>query len=83
MRWDSAFAEIGTVTPRPQSGNPRPRLFRLVEDRAVINRMGFNNEGMEGGCKADRRLNDMDPALFRWVSISAPTRTAKTGSLIT
>ncbi|MGC1469166.1 MAG: quinone-dependent dihydroorotate dehydrogenase [Sphingorhabdus sp.] len=41
------FAEIGTVTPRPQSGNPRPRLFRLVEDRAVINRMGFNNEGME------------------------------------
>ena len=41
------FVEIGTVTPRPQSGNPRPRLFRLVEDRAVINRMGFNNEGME------------------------------------
>ena len=41
------FVEVGTVTPRPQSGNPRPRLFRLVEDRAVINRMGFNNEGME------------------------------------
>ncbi|MBL0022004.1 quinone-dependent dihydroorotate dehydrogenase [Sphingorhabdus sp.] len=41
------FAEIGTVTPRPQTGNPRPRLFRLVEDRAVINRMGFNNDGME------------------------------------
>ena len=39
------FAEIGTVTPLPQSGNPRPRLFRLVEDRAVINRMGFNNDG--------------------------------------
>lgn len=39
------FAEVGTVTPRPQSGNPRPRLFRLTEDRAVINRMGFNNEG--------------------------------------
>jgi dihydroorotate dehydrogenase len=39
--------EVGTVTPRPQSGNPRPRLFRLVEDRAVINRMGFNNDGME------------------------------------
>lgn len=39
--------EIGTVTPRPQSGNPRPRLFRLAEDRAVINRMGFNNDGME------------------------------------
>jgi dihydroorotate dehydrogenase len=40
------FVECGTVTPRPQAGNPRPRLFRLREDRAVINRMGFNNEGM-------------------------------------
>jgi dihydroorotate dehydrogenase len=39
------FVEIGTVTPRPQGGNPRPRLFRLVEDQAVINRMGFNNRG--------------------------------------
>ena len=39
------FTEIGTVTPRAQEGNPRPRLFRLPEDRAVINRMGFNNEG--------------------------------------
>ena len=39
------FVEIGTVTPRPQEGNPRPRLFRLKEDHAVINRMGFNNQG--------------------------------------
>ena len=39
------FVEVGTVTPRPQAGNPRPRLFRLGEDQAVINRMGFNNEG--------------------------------------
>ncbi|KRB80754.1 dihydroorotate dehydrogenase (quinone) [Sphingomonas sp. Root710] len=39
------FAEVGTLTPFPQAGNPRPRLFRLVEDRAVINRMGFNNGG--------------------------------------
>lgn len=39
------FVEIGTVTPRPQEGNPRPRLFRLREDHAVINRMGFNNQG--------------------------------------
>jgi dihydroorotate dehydrogenase len=39
------FTEIGTVTPKPQAGNPRPRLFRLPEDTAVINRMGFNNEG--------------------------------------
>lgn len=41
------FVEIGTVTPRPQAGNARPRLFRLTEDRAVINRMGFNNDGAE------------------------------------
>jgi len=41
------FVECGTVTPRPQAGNPRPRLFRLTEDRAVINRMGFNGAGME------------------------------------
>ena len=41
------FAEVGAITPRPQAGNPRPRLFRLVEDRAVINRMGFNNGGAE------------------------------------
>ncbi|MEQ8266303.1 MAG: quinone-dependent dihydroorotate dehydrogenase [Parvibaculum sp.] len=39
------FAEVGTVTPRPQSGNPRPRVFRLPVHRAVINRLGFNNEG--------------------------------------
>lgn len=41
------FVECGTVTPRPQTGNPRPRLFRLSEDDAVINRMGFNNAGAE------------------------------------
>ena len=41
------FVECGTVTPLPQAGNPRPRLFRLSEDRAVINRMGFNNAGLE------------------------------------
>lgn len=42
------FAEIGTVTPRPQPGNPRPRLFRLPDDRAIINRFGFNSAGAEG-----------------------------------
>ena len=41
------FIEIGTVTPRPQPGNPRPRLFRLPEARAIINRMGFNNHGVD------------------------------------
>ncbi|HZC17654.1 MAG TPA: quinone-dependent dihydroorotate dehydrogenase [Caulobacteraceae bacterium] len=41
------FVECGSVTPKPQGGNPRPRLFRLGADRAVINRMGFNNDGLE------------------------------------
>jgi dihydroorotate dehydrogenase len=40
------FVEVGTLTPRPQAGNPRPRIFRLREDRAVINRLGFNNGGL-------------------------------------
>ena len=40
------FVEAGTITPRPQEGNPRPRIFRLREDRAIINRLGFNNEGL-------------------------------------
>lgn len=41
------FIEVGTVTPRPQPGNPKPRLFRLPEQEAIINRMGFNNKGVE------------------------------------
>ena len=41
------FLEIGTVTPKPQSGNPKPRLFRFIDDEAIINRMGFNNKGIE------------------------------------
>ncbi len=48
MRLGFGFVEAGTVTPRPQPGNPRPRLFRLHEDAAVINRMGFNNGGLDG-----------------------------------
>ena len=47
LRIGAGFIEIGAVTPRPQQGNPRPRLFRLPQDRAVINRFGFNNDGME------------------------------------
>jgi dihydroorotate dehydrogenase len=46
MRLGFGFIEAGTVTPQPQSGNPRPRLFRLDSDRAVINRLGFNNRGL-------------------------------------
>jgi dihydroorotate dehydrogenase len=47
LRLGFGFVEIGTVTPKPQGGNPRPRLFRLERDEAVINRMGFNNDGAE------------------------------------
>jgi dihydroorotate dehydrogenase len=45
LRLGFGFVEVGTITPRPQSGNPRPRLFRLDRDRAVINRLGFNSAG--------------------------------------
>lgn len=47
MRAGFGFLEVGAATPRPQPGNPRPRLFRLREDRAAINRFGFNNDGMD------------------------------------
>jgi len=59
LRAGFGFVECGTTTPRPQSGNPRPRLFRLPADRAVINRMGFNNGGLEvfaAGLSAPRGL---------------------------
>jgi dihydroorotate dehydrogenase len=55
------FVEIGTVTPRPQPGNPKPRLFRLVEDEALINRLGFNNLGV------DRLLRNVERA--RWKGV--------------
>ncbi len=55
------FLEIGTVTPRPQPGNPRPRMFRLTEHEAIINRLGFNNLGVE------KLLANVDKASFRGV----------------
>jgi len=55
------FMEIGTVTPRPQPGNPRPRLFRLPEENALINRLGFNNEGV------DRLVLNVKRARYRGV----------------
>ncbi|WP_183030099.1 quinone-dependent dihydroorotate dehydrogenase [Altericroceibacterium spongiae] len=54
LRLGFGFAEVGSITPRPQTGNRRPRLFRLEADQAVINRMGFNNGGAEA---AARRLS--------------------------
>lgn len=50
------FVEVGTLTPRPQHGNPKPRLFRLAEDDAVINRMGFNNHGQQAALERLRHL---------------------------
>jgi dihydroorotate dehydrogenase len=53
------FVEVGTITPKPQKGNPKPRLFRLVEDRAVINRMGFNNGGQAAAFDRLRRTTHL------------------------
>jgi dihydroorotate dehydrogenase len=64
MRLGFGFVEAGTVTPRPQPGNPRPRLFRLQEDGAVINRMGFNNGGVEAYLARLRALPRPLPAVF-------------------
>ena len=72
------FAEIGTITPLPQAGNPKPRIFRLTADEAVINRLGFNNEGHARCRAAACRARRAAPASS--ASISAPTRTAPTAS---
>lgn len=68
LRLGFGFTEIGTVTPRPQPGNPRPRIFRLVEDEAVINRLGFNNEGHDA---AFQRLADVRSRGIIGVNIGA------------
>jgi dihydroorotate dehydrogenase len=63
LRAGFGFVECGTVTPLPQAGNPRPRLFRLTDDRAVINRMGFNNQGLEAFAgRLTRRRRSRDTA---------------------
>src|SRR5476649_2140464 len=67
-RFGFGLVECGTVTPRPQAGNPRPRLFRLSEDRAVINRMGFNSEGMEAVAE---RLTSRQPDGIVGINIGA------------
>jgi len=63
------FVEIGAVTPRPQPGNPRPRLFRLTEDRAAINRFGFNNDGVEAVAARLRALPGRRG--FIWANLGA------------
>ncbi len=52
------FLEVGTVTPRPQAGNPKPRLFRLPQDKALINRMGFNNLGVDAMVEQLKQLKE-------------------------
>jgi dihydroorotate dehydrogenase len=59
-----SHVEVGTITPRPQAGNPRPRLFRLPEHRALVNRMGFNNQGVEA---CARRLAALPAGPRPWV----------------
>ena len=70
------FVEVGTLTPRPQGGNPQPRLFRLRGDGALINRMGFNNDGYD----AARTRLAARPAGESSASTSAPTVTPSTAS---
>ncbi len=55
------FIEIGTITPRPQQGNPLPRLFRIPQAKAIINRMGFNNAGV------DQLIENVKAAKFKGV----------------
>ncbi len=62
------FAEVGTLTPKPQSGNPRPRVFRLLRDEAVINRLGFNNEGFHA---AVARLSSRRPNGIVGINVGA------------
>lgn len=71
------FVEVGAATPRPQPGNPRPRLFRLPQDRAVINRFGFNNDGMEAiGARLAGRPRDMVLGLNLGANKDSPDRAA-------
>jgi dihydroorotate dehydrogenase len=69
------FVEVGAATPRPQPGNPRPRLFRLTEDRAAINRFGFNNEGMQAiAARLAKRPKDMVLGLNLGANKDSPDR---------
>ncbi len=69
------FVEVGTVTARPQPGNPRPRLFRLPGDEAIVNRMGFNNAG--AAALAVRLHRARAAAGARWASASASPRSPR------
>ena len=70
MRLGFGFVETGTVTPLPQPGNPKPRLFRLEPDRAAINRLGFNNDGLDAYLRQLAGLSDRTVPLGANVGIN-------------
>lgn len=73
FKFGFGFIEVGTVTPKEQFGNPKPRVFRLENDRALINRLGFNNDGLE---KVSKRLQRNSPTDFLGINIG-PNRDSK------
>ncbi len=73
FRFGFGFIEVGTVTPKKQFGNPKPRVFRLENDRALINRLGFNNDGVE---KVSERLQKNYPTGFLGINIG-PNKDSK------
>ena len=66
FKFGFGFVEVGTITPKEQLGNPKPRVFRLEDDRALINRLGFNNDGLE---KVTQRLQKNSPTNFLGINI--------------
>ena len=73
FRFGFGFIEVGTITPKQQYGNPKPRVFRLENDRALINRLGFNNDGLE---KVSNRLRNNSPNGFLGINIG-PNKDSK------
>jgi dihydroorotate dehydrogenase len=79
MRLGFGFVETGTVTPRPQPGNPRPRVFRLEPDRAIVNRLGFNNDGLDAYLRALAAVSPR-PAQLSGILLGANVGINKTGA---
>ena len=78
------FVEVGAATPRPQDGNPKPRLYRLTEDQAAINRFGFNNQGMHSiGARLETRPRDMVLGLNLGANKDSEDRAADFATVLT
>ena len=78
------FVEVGAATPRPQDGNPKPRLYRLTEDQAAINRFGFNNQGMHSiGTRLETRPRDMVLGLNLGANKDSEDRAADFATVLT